>query len=162
MGGPRRKRWLFVAVALAILAFLYLATARNGLYNNGRSAASALDDHDAAWRQMNWGREFSRLSMQAVIRRFDGRCITGEAEWEAVPLDQRLDSFLGRPGLLIECHVTTRGAWPHDVLNLYRWTTVLEPIGPDRLRLRETRRQNGTEIVRRPAQDLPATPGSAR
>ena len=138
------RRWLAACIAVGLLLLAPGFTSRAGLYNNRSNDRAAADEHEAAWLQRFASAETSRLEAYYLIRSFGGSCITGEANWETVHLDERLDRFLGRAGITIDCHVDVRGSFPFNFLSAYRWTTVLEPVSADRVRLKGTRRQRDT------------------
>jgi hypothetical protein len=126
--------------ALLIIGATHWFTGRSGLFNNRLDPDAAMTSHKAAWSQLSCQGEFFRLCMHSILREYGGSCITEEDVWETVHMDQRLDHVLKRPGMLIGCHVDVRGRLPFDLFGAYRWTTVLEPVSPNQVRLREFRR----------------------
>jgi hypothetical protein len=140
-GPGRRRYWLWLPVAAAaVVAAWCLSLQRSGLYNNRGDDAAALREHQAAWRRHGWGAEMNRLDLVALPRSYDGSCITGEANWSEVRLERRLDEFVLRERLPVECRFRLMARWPKNLLRTYTWTTILAPISENRLRIVETRR----------------------
>lgn len=89
-----RKIWIGFGVTLLVALPIACGTSvRSGLFNTRTDQREALAEQQAAWDQRRLPRRISRHQMLMLMREFDGRCITGEADWETVPLDRRLDDF---------------------------------------------------------------------
>ena len=135
------RRWLLIVlVAFAGLAAWGLATERSGLFNNRGDEASAIREHELAWRRMGRGQEIPRLDMLMLIRDRDGECLTGEPNWVTVELGQRLDMRLRDRRTPIECRFRVRARWFDGLFGVHVWTVVLTPVSEERLRIVETRR----------------------
>jgi len=131
-----------VAVALiAACGVWYFANAKSGIYNNANDDAVALAEHEADWARRFAGTQPDRLHVAALVGHRGGECVTGEAQWERVPLDRRIDARLIEGQVPIECHVFVRGRWPADFPGGFVWSSVFVATGPDRLQLVTTSRQ---------------------
>jgi hypothetical protein len=138
----RRRLWWLAGGLLLILAVGFCASMqRSGLFNNRLDTDAAIAEHEAAWRQRFRGGPVDRLAMLMLMRQYEGRCITEEAQWESVPMDQRLDRHIGPGRRPIGCTIVTRGP---TLLHAFFWTIVFEPTSPDTLRVIEVRRQQET------------------
>lgn len=134
------RRWIVAILAGALFIWLW-AGRKDGLYNNITDDAAALERHERAWHDMYASTDIDRIGAQALARGEDMACITGEAQFERVPLDRQVDSRLIAGRVPIECHVQVRGRWPAAFPGGFIWTSVFVATGPDSLRLVETRRQ---------------------
>ena len=131
--------------AILALAFsaLVSCTSRQGLFSTAVDASEAMAEHRAAWERRHLPRQISRLQLLPLVREYDGRCITGEVNWEAVALDRRLDDFLA-PARPIECIFVSRAWSPLSLPRAYFWTIALTPVSSDMMDVVDFRRQRET------------------
>ena len=140
VSGYRKIVLLCGLCGVVFISYCSISWRSRGLFNNLSDQEAALSEHNQAWRQMGRGGAISRLDLLMMMRRFDGECITSEANWIAVPLDQRLDVGLGTRGTPIECRVKVRARWPKGLAFVFVWRLTFTVTSEEQLRIVKTER----------------------